>query len=200
MNPTFRWTPPSPSRAAWTPRPGRAPANPLPAGFPSAVQSHYPIFGSYSLAPARQFSVTGLIRSAVFFLSPLLAAPLFPIVAAYLFPRLPLRPMISIDRVAMRPPSENNFFQEMGALGLVLAAIFLLQLIVSLFGRKKAPWIEASIVGGLFAYAAYGVLRGFHALMADYLLFPFSSLWIAIGIWLFLSALILSPRWRSAVS
>lgn len=200
MNPTFRGIPPAPARSAWLPRPGIAAASPLPAGFPSAVQAHYPIFGSYSLAPARRFSVTGLIRSAVFFLSPLLVALLFPIVAADRFPRLPLRPMISVDRAIMRPPSESTFFQEMGALGLALAAVFLLQMIVALLGKRKTPWIESSIVGGLFAYAAYGVLRGFHALMADYWLFPLSSLWIAIGIWLFLSALILAPRWRSAIS
>jgi len=200
MNPTFRGTSPAPARPAWSPRPETASPALLPAGFPSAVQAHYPVFGSYSLAPARAFTIAGLIRFTVFFVSPLLAAVLFPIIAAHFFPRLPLRPVISIDRVSMRPPNESAFFQEMGALGLALAAVFIIQTVISLFGRRKAPWIEASIVGGLFAYAAYGVLRGFHALLADYWLFPLSALWIALGTWLFLSALILSPCWRSAAA
>lgn len=200
MNPTFRAAPAPPARPPWTARPGTASPPLLPAGFPSAVAAHYPVFGSYAIAPVLRATLAGLLRSAAFLLSPLFALLLFPAVASYLFPRLLLRPIVSLDRVSMRPPGETAFFQEMGALGIALAGVFILQGIITLGGREKAPWIEASIVGGLTAYAAYGVLRGFHTLMTDAVLFPSSALWIAIGIWFFFSALILSPRRRSAVS
>ena len=200
MNPTFRAAPTPPALPPWTARPGSASPALLPAGFPSAVAAHYPVFGSSSIAPALRATLTGLLRSAACLLSPLFALLLFPAVASYLFPRLRLNPIVSLDRVSMRPPGETAFFQEMGALGIALAAVVILQWIVTLGGRKNAPWTEASVVGGLFAYAAYGVLRGFHTLLSDSWLFPLSSLWLALAAWVFFAALILSPRWRSAVS
>ena len=200
MNPTFRGTPTAPARPAWTPRAVQATAIPLPAGFPSAVQAHYPVFGSYSLPAARPIALPGILSLGVFFLLPLLAIPLFPRIASFFFPRLLLFPKVTIDNVILRPPDEMNFFREMGALGVALIAVFILQAILAAFNRRKAPWLEAAMVGGLFAYAAFGVLRGFHALLSDYWLFPLPALGIALGTWLFFSALILAPRWRSAVS